>query len=70
MGHNHCWHPSPVAHRIDNHADVRCCHCGDDRCVKLERFAPPGHGPHLPAMDYKLRPTEPIPTMSDKPVDS
>jgi hypothetical protein len=50
----HCWHRSPFHHAIQNHADIRCCHCGTDKCVRLRAEAPPGHGPHLPQSEWRF----------------
>lgn len=59
----HCWHRSPRQHtNLNLHADIRCCHCGEDRCVKLKAEQPKGHGQHAPDEEWKLVPIELIST--------
>lgn len=57
-GPRHCWHRSPVQHTIKLHADIRCCHCGEDRCVRLKMVPPQGHGQHTPREDWRQVPEE------------
>lgn len=55
----HCWHRSPKLHsNIRLHTDIRCCRCGEDRCVTLKHMPPTGHGEHAPVEEWRYVPTE------------
>jgi len=46
-GSHHCFCASAeTQHAMMYHQDVRCCWCGANKCVQLERVTDPEHGPY------------------------